>query len=208
MRGLGIAAVVLWTGCGGSPPPTPQEPPEPPAPRILNFYAAPGIVAPGDTSLLCYGVENVDEVRIDPPVRELRPALSRCIPVNPRRETTYTLHVSGPGGEASQSVTVRVDASARPAPPPVPLPEPPPQPEGPRVLSFSAKPETVAPGEGATLCFRIEGGTPSLTPDVAMLGEVPMGCFAVVPQSTTTYTLTVTGESGRTARRSVTVTVR
>ena len=78
--------------------------------RILTFYATPGVVPEGDRTLLCYGVENASSVRIEPPVEDLHPALSRCFWVKPERTTTYRLRAeSADGTKASLSLTVRVE---------------------------------------------------------------------------------------------------
>jgi len=212
VREAAAVALPVWllaAACGGGSPERPAAGPPPatapPAPRILQFYAAPGLVTPGDRALLCYGVEFAASVRLEPPVREIRPAITRCIPVNPRRTTTYTLVATGESGETvSRSVEVSVQATAAPA---RPRPEPE-RPGVPRVLSFTAEPEEVARGGLSTLCFQSENGRAELLPPVQALGQTTRGCFAVSPTATTTYILIVTSPDGRTARAARTVTVR
>lgn len=66
--------------------------------RILSFYATPPVVKRGEAASICYGVNNATKVRIDPPVEELRPALSRCIQVKPVEDTEFTLYAVDAGG--------------------------------------------------------------------------------------------------------------
>jgi len=77
---------------------------------ILNFYASPAAIHPGTHVSLCYGVSNAESVAIDPDLGTWKPALSRCIDVQPRRTTEYTLTAKGAKGAsvtATTSVIVR-----------------------------------------------------------------------------------------------------
>ena len=77
--------------------------------KILNFYASPGIVQRGGSGLLCYGVANASEVRIEPRVEPVKPALSRCIQISPAADTSYTLTAQDAAGHTlTQSVQVLV----------------------------------------------------------------------------------------------------
>ena len=58
---------------------------------IVQFYAKNAMIAPGEKSLLCYGVVNAKEVRLDPPVEKVWPATSRCFDVAPASTTHYLL---------------------------------------------------------------------------------------------------------------------
>ncbi|HEV2491351.1 MAG TPA: hypothetical protein VGT03_16220 [Candidatus Acidoferrales bacterium] len=76
---------------------------------ILNFYAAPGAVRRGDSFQLCYGVSNAKDVKLDPPVGSVWPALSRCLSVTPKKTATYTLTATDAAGSAkTASLTVTV----------------------------------------------------------------------------------------------------
>ena len=160
------------------------------APRILQFYAAPGVIPRGETSSLCYGVENAETVSIDPPVEEIKPALSRCLSVSPSSSTRYTLTARSSGGETSKTIELTIGK----APPPL-------SGGGPQVLAFSSDLSSIKPGQTAMLCFQVEGGDPKVDPPVQQLGSVRQGCFAVSPKQTTIYTLS----TGRDSRK---VTVR
>jgi hypothetical protein len=77
---------------------------------ILDFYASPAAVHPGTHVSLCYGVSNAASVTIDPHLGAWKPALSRCIDVEPRRTTVYTLTAKSSKGEtASEQATVTVE---------------------------------------------------------------------------------------------------
>jgi|SRR5579862_3759934 len=66
--------------------------------KILSFYATPGEV--------CYSVTGAKTVRIEPPIGEVWPALSRCTRFSPRKNTTYTLVAEdGAGHSVSESFT-------------------------------------------------------------------------------------------------------
>src|SRR5579863_4714827 len=77
--------------------------------KILSFYASPPEIHQGGQSLICFGVNAAKSVRIEPPVEELHPALSRCFPVSPRRDTEYRLTAEDAAGHiVTASLTVRV----------------------------------------------------------------------------------------------------
>jgi len=77
--------------------------------KILNFYASPPSIRAGSQSLICFGVNAAKNVRIDPPVEELHPALSHCFQVAPEHDTEYTLTAGdGAGHVVKQSLRIRV----------------------------------------------------------------------------------------------------
>lgn len=69
--------------------------------RILSFYATPPVLKRGEAASICYGVYNAVKVRIDPPVEELRPSISRCIQVKPAKATEYTLYAEDAAGNVN-----------------------------------------------------------------------------------------------------------
>ena len=82
--------------------------------KITQFYATSGEITDAEHNTICYGVENAKTVRLEPPVENLTPALTRCIWVEPRQDTTYTLIAEGLDGSVdSASFPVHV----KPAPP-------------------------------------------------------------------------------------------
>jgi len=76
---------------------------------ILGFNAAAGEVPAGGRVVLCYGVSNAAHVKIEPGVEPIKPALSHCLEVFPRKTTTYTLTAEdGKGNSKSASLTITV----------------------------------------------------------------------------------------------------
>ena len=74
--------------------------------KIIAFYAVPG---PGGHIEICYGVTGAKTVRIDPPVGEVWPALSRCMQASPRRDTEYKLTaLDSAGHSATQELPIKV----------------------------------------------------------------------------------------------------
>jgi len=78
--------------------------------EILNWYATPPSVRPGEATALCYSVSNAKSVKIEPPSDEpVWPAFGRCVHVSPRKTTTYTLTIDdGAGHMRSAEVEVEV----------------------------------------------------------------------------------------------------
>jgi hypothetical protein len=78
--------------------------------KVLNFLASPGTVRSGEPALLCYGVLNAVSVTIEPHIEELKPSLSRCLEVRPKKTTEYRLETRNKAGkvvEARLQVEVR-----------------------------------------------------------------------------------------------------
>ncbi|MGH9723000.1 MAG: hypothetical protein ACRD8O_22545, partial [Bryobacteraceae bacterium] len=163
--------------------------------RILQFYAAPGVIAKGESASLCYGTENVRAVRIEPEVEKLNPSLSRCFPVSPSSNTEYTLFVTGNDGTGlRQTIRVTVTAAQTPAP---------------KITAFTAMTTSIPPGSAVTVCFSAnDADTMHLDPPVQELGQAIRGCFAVRPPQTTTYTLTAEAAGHPPDRKKLTITVK
>jgi hypothetical protein len=79
--------------------------------EIMNFYAAPGAIHRGDSAEICYGVSNAKSVDIAPKLPEgTWPSLSRCIAVEPKKTTTYTLTATdATGKKKSATLTLEVE---------------------------------------------------------------------------------------------------
>ena len=71
--------------------------------KILNFYAAPGMIRRGEKALVCYGVANAKSIRLDPAVERVWPSTSRCFEVAPGRDTRYTLTAEDAEGHAAKA---------------------------------------------------------------------------------------------------------
>ncbi|MBS1859721.1 MAG: hypothetical protein JST11_30395 [Acidobacteria bacterium] len=80
-----------------------------------------------------------------------------------------------------------------------------PQAQPPSILSFTATPSTVAPGQAAVLAWSVNGAT-ALTIDNAVGDVSTLTSRAVSPSQTTVYTLTASNSSGNVSAQ-VTVTV-
>ena len=98
--------------------------------RILQFYSNVGSIKPGETAMLCYGVENAKSVRIAPLMEGEAPSLNRCFEVAPLHTTHYTILAEGFDGHlAMQSLTLPVAA--------MPTPQ-----QQPRVYAITVSPST------------------------------------------------------------------
>jgi hypothetical protein len=77
--------------------------------KILSFYAAPGTIARGSHTNLCYSVIGAKTVRMEPAVDAVWPALTRCVQVSPKKDTEYKLIAGDEAGHSvNQSVAVAV----------------------------------------------------------------------------------------------------
>jgi hypothetical protein len=76
---------------------------------ILEFYASPAIIRKGEAAKICYGVSHSKSVRIEPPLRDTWPSLSRCIDITPQKDTTYSLIAEDESGNTkTASITIKV----------------------------------------------------------------------------------------------------
>ena len=73
--------------------------------KIVAFYADPGVLRHGEKGLVCYSVTNAATVEIEPGVEPVKPSLSRCVPVTPKKDTHYTLTAKDAAGHAQTAVT-------------------------------------------------------------------------------------------------------
>jgi hypothetical protein len=170
---------------------TKLEVPAPPPLRIAQFYASPPNPVKGQKILVCYGVENASEVRIEPPIERVWPSPSRCLDLKASRTVTYTLTAMRGSEKVSKSLTVRI------GPPPV------------KIVELTINKQKVAPGEAVTVCYKAENASQILlrpgTPSGPHTNET--GCVADHPQRTTTYTLTARGAGGTIDTEHATVVV-
>jgi len=83
--------------------------------RIIRFYASAGTIAPGQTAMLCYGVENARSVRISPLLHGVYPSPNRCLEIAPQRTTHYTILAEGYDGAVdARSLTLPVQSAPAP----------------------------------------------------------------------------------------------
>ena len=98
-----LILLLLLTGCSTNPQPAAPKKEPAAAGKIVNFYAATPEIELGENALLCYSAMDTPWVRLDPPVEQLTPSLSRCFSVKLDKTTTFRLLV--PGDEKTAEVT-------------------------------------------------------------------------------------------------------
>ncbi|HBY59685.1 MAG TPA: hypothetical protein DEH78_07665 [Solibacterales bacterium] len=201
-----LAAVVLAAGCSAPPREAAPAKSTPGPPHITQFYASPGVIANGESALLCYGVEAAASVRLEPPVEKVTPLAYRCFHVSPKASTTYKLVARGPGGdEVSQTAEVVVRGSAAPAPAPAPAAAD----AGPEILLFLAAQNEVPAGMPVTLCYGVRGASAvRLEPEPGEVKVSEKTCLCVKPAALTTYRLTATDSGGRKSTQELTIRTR
>jgi hypothetical protein len=194
---VGAVALVwicgLQSGCTGTREPVKEKAAEPA--KITQFYASPAVIEVGEEALLCYGVENAEWVRLDPPVEQLNPSLSRCIKVKPAATMKYRLLV--PGGEQAVEVTV-TPATAKTK-----------KMKAPHLIRlFVADTKTAKPGQRVTLCYGVlQAKSVQLDPGKQKLDISDSRCIQQTVRETTKFELTVVGLDGSSEVTDVTVTV-
>lgn len=174
-------------------------------PRITQFYASPNVVAPGERSLLCYGVENTTIVTMTPQTEDLAPSLSRCIEVHPKETTEYTLAAGGLGAAVTATTTVKVDsrighkksadASGKSS--------------AGLIRYFVANMPAVPKGQQVTMCYSTAGAISlTLDPPVNPVAPKDKICFNTTVNQTTTFTLTAKDGKGTTDTEKLTIRVQ
>ena len=169
-------------------------------PVITQFTATPAEIREGETTDLCWSMENVVQASItnlpggtvDLTGDEL---VSGCMAgIRPQGTTTYTLTTSNDGGEI---VTASVTVLVRPALP--------------RIVEFTATPSEIKIGESSLLTWATENAD-TLTLTNSNGGILPTsganGSLSVTPAVITTYTLTATNGAGESVSAAVTVVVK
>ena len=163
------------------------------SPVINSFTASRSRIDPGETVTLTWRTTNATSVTISGISGGL--SLDGSTTVRPSRTTTYTLTARGSGRSVTRSVTVTVSGTGTVTG---------------LVNSFTANPTTIAEGNSAVLEWTTTGAE-SLTitgGETIDTSDIPAGNAVVAPTTTTTYTLTATGESGTPpVVRTVTITV-
>ena len=153
--------------------------------RLEAFTASPLTIMPGETSRLDWSTTNANHVIVEPGIG--MQAASGHVVVSPDTTTSYRITAIGDGGNASGEVTVVVASGNQPF-----------------VRTFTATPQTVAPGGMVTLTWEtINADTVTIAPGGAQPAN---GTLVVTPQQSTTYTLTAVGPGGQ-ASASLNVTV-
>ena len=171
------ALAAALTGCGSTAP----------SPIIASFTAQPASIYPGYTSTLSWSVAGASAISIDNGLGSVQGATAA---VTPAQTTTYTLTATGLGGSSTATTTVTVLPSS----------------SGPRILSFTANPTSIASGQTSTLSWTVSGAT-ALAIDQGVGDVSTLSQASVLPDVDTTYTLTASDASGGRAMKSVSISV-
>ena len=149
-----------------------------PKPQIVSLEVKPASIKRGQIAVLSWEVRGTGAVAVfDQNIGRVQERDS--VNVSPSASTTYTLRARNAGGVVSRSVSVEVV-----------------KPEVPVIRSFTANPESVFTGRGATLSWSVSGevGSVSIVPGFPSLPSE--GSRTVTPSSTTNYVLTAAGPGG------------
>jgi serine/threonine protein kinase len=162
--------------------------------EVAVFEFVPSSVQAGQATELRWEVRNATRVLLQgkevPRTGQVR--------VQPSRSMSAQLVAQGPGGPVSRTASIDV----RSAGPPAPVQQPP------AIVSFSAQPQTITAGQGATLSWQVTGAnTAEITPDVGRLMSAN-GQIRVIPRATTHYTLVAMNAQGQRADAVVQVIVQ
>lgn len=188
MRPVIAAACAVLAGCAGAEKPIPRAPLEP---KITQLYAPQPSVPAGEAAKICYGVENAKSVWISPPMKELSAALARCIEVEPKAKTTYTLTVEGAEGKrVSQDITIGIGGARA------------------KLVNVNISALEVKAGEKVTVCYTAQNARSVTIDPPGFHGPGAKGCATHEPTKTTTYVVAVTGVDGERDQEQVTVKVR
>src|SRR5581483_2623076 len=77
--------------------------------QFTTFSADSGVLRPGQTTQLCYGIVNAVRVEIDPPIEQAKPTYHHCVEIAPKATTTYTIKATDAKGNTKpESLTVQV----------------------------------------------------------------------------------------------------
>lgn len=191
MRFAGLACFLLLAACGGGPESEAKK--EAPKVRITQFYSPTPTIPKGEKGKLCYGVENAKSVRLEPPDAEVSPSFTRCVEVDPKSDTKYTLIAEGSDGAIEkQTVEVRRGGARL------------------GIKEIWVNSVSVRAGETVHVCVTAPGAVAfEGSPGRIMTGRAASkGCLEDKPRQTTTYHVTVTGAGGDSDEGEVTVKVK
>jgi hypothetical protein len=192
---VGVALMVA--GCGSDTSKV-EKPAAVPPPKITMLYVTPGVFENGQSSQLCYSVEDTTKVTLEPPVDRVWPALTRCIEIKPVKTTTYTLTAeNATGAKVTATAEAKVVAAT------VKLP-------GVKIIDASAPPGSIQAGQGFQFCIHARNAKDwKLSAGEWFKAPEPTGgCVIDHPRKTTVYVITAIGAAGDTDAIRVTATVQ
>ena len=148
--------------------------------RITQFYAMSGEMTDAGRNTICYGVANAKAVRIEPPIENVWPSLTRCFWAEPRQDTTYKLIAEGfDGSHASESFRVHV----KPAPP--------------SIVFMAVSKKEIQKGDAVTVCYGVaHAKTVRLDPIGWALAPIAKNCVRFYPPASMKFTLVASGAEG------------
>ena len=178
------------TGPGGSASQSTTVSVTPAVPKV-SFYGSPSTVASGASATLSWATTDATACTASGAWSGARPVAGTQSTGALTASHTYTLTCTGPGGKATQFVTVTVSQQVPPAP----------------TVNLSVGPSVVTAGGGATLNWSSRNATSCIASggwsgSEPLAGSQSTGALS----ATTTYTLTCVGTGGS-ATQSATVTV-
>ena len=191
LRVFVTALVTLALGCNTAPRSVQRT--SVPDPVIDTFYPTTMAISRGEAGVLCYGVQSASDVRIEPPVEKLHPALTYCFHVQTDKTTTYTLvAVNRDGKEARKQATLTVGGVK------------------PKLQDMFVSADKVKPGEEIALCWKSTGATQveAGPGEFDHGGRASRDCIRDRPTKTTRYSVTVSNSLGMQDTDSIVVTVK
>jgi hypothetical protein len=146
----------------------------PPA-QFLVCTATPMSILPGEAATLSWATANADTVSISGGIGPVEASGSRQ--VTPAQTTMYTLTANNERGPVTCNITVTVQ-----------------QGQAPRIIAFTANPNTITEGQSSTLTWNVENAD---SVDITGIGTVALqGSQAVSPNTTVTFVLTARNRFG------------
>lgn len=115
---LVVAALTVFAGACqkkvAAVPPAPAPPKPAPAAPTVKLTASPDFITAGQSSTLKWTSENATKLDLEPSIGSVEANGSTT--VSPTKSTTYTITVSGPGGNAVDTARITVSPAAAPQP--------------------------------------------------------------------------------------------
>jgi RHS repeat-associated protein len=144
-------------------------------PPEINLSVYPDSILLGESAVLTWGVTDADTIEIDQGVGMV--TADGSMTVAPMETTTYTLSAQGPGGSTAEQTTLTV----------VKTPQ----------LGLVVSDAEIDYGESITLSWSAEGYDTVFINENAVVSEaLPSGSRIVIPEYTTTYSLSATNADG------------
>ncbi len=155
--------------------------------RIIFFEANPTQIRAGESVSLCYGVADAVRAGIAPIRTNIALVEKECLTDSPEKSKRYLLRAIGEDKQVeSREVSVEVIERVTPQV---------------RITRFDINPTVV---HGMQLCYAVENARSArIDPEIGELNKLPADCPRIKAVKPTTYTLTATGEDGRSVQRSV-----